>query len=897
MLDWLGRCRLQKRFMVITGAGVTLLSAMALVMIAWFQVDRMEETFRHFSQNELASLHALVLSTMAKRRADTGNIGIGVYNTWYEHRNADYPGKIWSVWSDKITTAMAQTSPTRTAKLPRDDIDREAFRTGQPVARFVDGAYRYSMPIVLGQTDGADTPNCMKCHLEQFGEHDGDVIAVFSSSLSTDQEFARLRNMMLVMAASAVIASVGVMWTIRAILGRVIGSPMTEMTGAMSRLAGGDLKAEIPGLGRADEIGDMAEAVAVFKRNAIDKIALEEAQRRAFEAQRREEEEAKRREAAIMAEVAEVTEGAVAGDLERRIDLAGKEGFLRHLCEEVNDLLHLTSLSLKDVAEVMAAVAQGDLTKRITSHYQGLFGQLKSDVNNTADTLQQMLTNMRNAANRMQQVLETAAEGIYGVDTENKVMFANRAAAELLGWPSAEEMLGRNSAETLHHMLGDGRPCCEGRCAIRSTLVDGQTRRVVGEFFVRRDGVAVPVEFAVAPLYVDDSIAGAVMVFHDVTEKRRTEREISRLLAFQRTILQAAGNAIIATDTSGTVTLFNPAAERMLGLEAAQVIRKEALMRFFDWDEITQRAQELTEELGQPVGPGFTALVAKVAVGAPPDVREWTFLREDGTTLPVLVSLSPLTDATGEVSGYIALAQDISALKSMAQELKNSNAELEQFAYVASHDLRQPLRSIASYMTLLEMDYGDKLDADGKEYLGFARSGAERMDHLIIDLLEYSRIGRKDLATQQIALADVMEEVEINLHTALTEAGGQLVVEGPLPELPGDRVELVRLFQNIVGNALKYHAPDRAPKVTVSARREDRHWVIAVADNGIGIKPEHFDRIFGIFQRLHGREEFEGTGIGLAACKKIVEHHKGRIWLESVHGEGSTFLVALPVGE
>ncbi|WP_199229359.1 sensor histidine kinase [Azospirillum sp. TSO22-1] len=227
-------------------------------------------------------------------------------------------------------------------------------------------------------------------------------------------------------------------------------------------------------------------------------------------------------------------------------------------------------------------------------------------------------------------------------------------------------------------------------------------------------------------------------------------------------------------------------------------------------------------------------------------------------------------------------------------ELQRSNAELEAFAYAASHDLRQPLRTINSYLALLEQDLADRLDDETREYMAFARTGAQRMDRLIVDLLEYSRVGRRSRPFAAHPAADIIDGAVGNLEAAIGEAQATVAVAGDLPAIWGDAGELTRLFQNLIGNAVKYRAADRAPLVRIDCRAKGAEWHFTVQDNGIGIAPGDFERVFGIFQRLHGRDAYEGTGVGLAVCKKIVEHHGGRIWITSEPGEGSVFHVALP---
>jgi len=227
------------------------------------------------------------------------------------------------------------------------------------------------------------------------------------------------------------------------------------------------------------------------------------------------------------------------------------------------------------------------------------------------------------------------------------------------------------------------------------------------------------------------------------------------------------------------------------------------------------------------------------------------------------------------------------------QELAALNVELRQFAYAASHDMREPLRMISAYLALLERRLGDGLNQDCREFLNFAKDGAQRLDTMILALLDYSRIGRGSEAKMRIPLGEVLDEAVANLGIAIGMAQASIDVVGPLPEVTGHWTELVRLLQNLIANAVKYRASDRKPVVTVTARRDGSTWEIAVADNGVGIPTDQTESIFGIFQRLHG-VEVEGCGIGLASCKKIVEYHGGRIWVESETGKGSTFFFTLP---
>ena len=230
-----------------------------------------------------------------------------------------------------------------------------------------------------------------------------------------------------------------------------------------------------------------------------------------------------------------------------------------------------------------------------------------------------------------------------------------------------------------------------------------------------------------------------------------------------------------------------------------------------------------------------------------------------------------------------------------SQELARSNAELEQMAYVASHDLQEPLRMVASYLQLLQQRYGWQLDADAHEFIGFAIDGAKRMQALIDDLLTYSRVGTRAKPLEPTNCAAVMDAVLHSLRMAIEESGAQIRCEA-LPVVMGDAAQLMQLFQNLIGNAIKFRG-GQAPRIQIRAEREDGFWRFEVQDNGIGIAPEYFDRIFVMFQRLHSRSKYPGTGIGLAICKKIVEQHSGRIWVESEPGKGTIFKFTLPQEE
>jgi signal transduction histidine kinase len=255
------------------------------------------------------------------------------------------------------------------------------------------------------------------------------------------------------------------------------------------------------------------------------------------------------------------------------------------------------------------------------------------------------------------------------------------------------------------------------------------------------------------------------------------------------------------------------------------------------------------------------------------------YLEVEGKAFDVLFKIRQETEQK--------LEKTVKKLENTTSELKRSNAELSQFAYMASHDLQEPLRMVASYMQLLQKRYGEKLDPTAREFIEYAVDGTKRMKLLIDDLLEYSRIGTRGHEFEKTSISSVVTEVISNLHTLITETGARIEHAG-LPEIHADRMQMIQLFQNLISNSLKFRST-APPQIWIDYKRKKTEHMFSVRDNGIGISREYWNRIFVIFQRLHSREEYPGTGIGLAICKKIIERHEGRIWLESEPGKGSVF--------
>ncbi len=364
-----------------------------------------------------------------------------------------------------------------------------------------------------------------------------------------------------------------------------------------------------------------------------------------------------------------------------------------------------------------------------------------------------------------------------------------------------------------------------------------------------------------------------------LTDAGEPERQLARSEARYRGLLEAAPDAMVVVDEMGEIVLLNLQAEKQFGYSRDELIGRKVtdiIPIGFAERLVADKLRSPEEALAQEIGAGIELIA----------------VRRDGGEFPIEIMLSPLESPDGML--VTAAIRDISVRKAAEvdlmdkiAELKRSNEELSQFAYIASHDLQEPLRMVSSYTQLLAQRYVGKLDSDADEFIAFAVDGAMRMQRLIQDLLAYSRIGTAQIRVTRVSSQKVLATALNNLSGAIGDSGARITSD-PLPTVQADELQLVQLFQNLVGNAIKYRG-EKAPRVHVSAVQKRGRWQFCVKDNGIGIEAQYYDRIFGMFQRLHNRSEFSGTGIGLAICRKIVERHGGEISVASVPGHGSTF--------
>jgi PAS domain S-box-containing protein len=391
--------------------------------------------------------------------------------------------------------------------------------------------------------------------------------------------------------------------------------------------------------------------------------------------------------------------------------------------------------------------------------------------------------------------------------------------------------------------------------------------------FLRRDQEGKPLYF--------------MTTVSDITERKQAEDALHESETRFRALLESAPDAIVSVNRAGRIKLVNNRTESLFGYSREELLEQEIeilLPEHHHPSHRQHRAGYISDPRTRPMGVGYQLMSR----------------RKDGREVPVEVSLSPV-ETQGDLL-VMAIIRDVSEqreaeakLRHLNEALQHSNAELEQFAYVASHDLQEPLRMVSSYCQLLERRYKGQLDAKADKYIAYAVDGVRRMQNLINDLLAYSRVGTQGKAFEPTDCQAVLTQACANLAKTIQERGAQVEGEA-LPTVQADQEQLVRLFQNLIGNGLKFQGA-APPQVHVSAERRGPAWCFAVRDNGIGMEPADRERIFEIFQRLHSQTDYPGTGIGLAICKKIVERHGGRIWVESQPGQGATFYFTMADNE
>ena len=481
-------------------------------------------------------------------------------------------------------------------------------------------------------------------------------------------------------------------------------------------------------------------------------------------------------------------------------------------------------------------------------------------------------------------LLEAAPDAMVVVNQSGEIVLVNLQAEKQFGY-RRDELLGQKVSSIVPYgfterLVADGLRSAEDALAQQIGTGIELTAR-------RKDGSEFPIEIMLSPLRSPEGILVTAAI-RDISVRHAADAHLVRMEGRYRGLLEAAPDAMVVVNEQGEIVLLNLQAEKQFGYPRDELLGQKLtniIPEGFAERLIADGLRSAEDALAQQIGTGL----------------ELTALRKDGSRFPMELMLSPLESDTGTLVTVairnitLRNAASIELLHTV-EELKRSNEDLQQFAYVASHDLQEPLRMVASYVALIARRYKGKLDADADEFIAFAVDGAKRMQSLIQDLLAYSRVGSKGVELVKTSSEDALNRAIRNLRVAIADSGAQ-VTHGALPSVLADEIQLTQLFQNLLGNAIKYRRAE-APGVHIAARRSGaKKWIFSVQDNGLGIESQYFERIFGMFQRLHGREEFSGTGMGLAICKKIVERHGGDISVESTIGQGSTFRFPLTAGE
>jgi PAS domain S-box-containing protein len=492
---------------------------------------------------------------------------------------------------------------------------------------------------------------------------------------------------------------------------------------------------------------------------------------------------------------------------------------------------------------------------------------------------------LRRSREEFKDLFDNAPVGFHELDAEGRLTRINNTELKMLGY-TAEELLG----QFVWKLSTDEEM---SRRATLAKLGGGQTPAQGYErMFRRKDGSTIPsLVHDRLMKNADGVITGIHSTIEDITARKAAEKSLARRTAelarerlFLRTLIDNLPDIIFAKDAQSRFTLVNTACAGQLGAGSVEAVPGKTDADFVSPELASQYLADEKElmQSGRPV------------------TKEEAFQHKGtGEIRWSLTTKVPLKDDAGKVVGLIGIARDITDRKAAEAQLQNtmadlerSNKELEQFAYIASHDLQEPLRMVSSYTQLLAKRFEGQLDEKTQKYVHYAVDGASRMQSLINDLLAYSRVGRRGKPLESADSHAILGEALRNLAARIEETHA-VITNGDLPTVRADASQLVLVFQNLISNAIKFRR-EGIPGIHVSARDKGGEWLFAVKDNGIGIESRHAQRVFEIFQRLHTREEYPGTGIGLSVCKRVVERHGGKIWFESEPGSGTTFFFTIP---
>ena len=481
------------------------------------------------------------------------------------------------------------------------------------------------------------------------------------------------------------------------------------------------------------------------------------------------------------------------------------------------------------------------------------------------------ITERKKAEERLRLVVESAPNAMVLVNHEGIITLVNKQTEILFGY-NRIELIGKKIETLIPDRFSDHHPGHRNRF-----FKSPQTRSMGAglELFARKkDGSEVQVQIGLNPIEAADGQLVLASII-DITDRKKAEERF-------RLVVESAPNAMILINQEGVITLVNKQTEALFGYERSELIGKklEVLIPERFAGHPTHRDTFFKKPQTRSMGTG----------------RDLFAKRKNGTEVQVEIGLNPIEAPEGQLvlASIIDITerkmQEITMKKQVELEIKNK--ELEQFAYVASHDLQEPLRTVSNYMQIFEEDYGGQLDENAMKYIRSVNNATRRMSLLVKALLDFARLGR-DRRLVYVDCNKLINNVLSDLQTMIKNSNAVIIVD-TLPSLNLYEIEIGQLLQNLISNAIKFQKKDTTPEVLISSTLVNEKWRFSIKDNGIGISPTHFVRIFDIFQRLHAGSEYDGNGIGLANCKKIIELHQGEIWVESTLEKGTTFHFTIP---
>ena len=499
-------------------------------------------------------------------------------------------------------------------------------------------------------------------------------------------------------------------------------------------------------------------------------------------------------------------------------------------------------------------------------------------------------SNSRNILNRLSEVTDIAVLGTWEMDLLNNKITWDDNMYKLLGisptdypnpgmaWSACQHPDDKQKYDQEIRKVLLSKDT-EFSLDFKTIRPDKSIRYIIAKGIIERDEMGAPIRL--------------VGMDWDITEQKKVAEEAQHLSDFQKVILDSTKYAIFTESTDGVLTSMNKGAEEMLGYKAEELVGIHSPSIFHDIEQFDQRVKEYAEKYNVNLKPGLETLTFEYENGLD-QIKDWTFIRKDGTRIKVNLTVCEMKNPDGTSRGQLAVAKDITKqiknaqkLRRYAERLENKNKELEQFTYIASHDLQEPLRTISNFCGLLNKSEALKQDNLTQKYLDFMNSATRRMQNLIKCLLDYSRLG-KEMNYELVDTNLLLDEVKEDLRSAIADNKATISFDH-LPQVNGLKTELRLLFQNLISNAIKFKRPDQAPHIQITASPQNEAWEFCVKDNGIGIDSTYHKKIFQIFQQLNSDSRFDGHGIGLSHCKKIIEHHGGKIWVESELKKGSQF--------